>query len=57
MKVNELGKIVINLEKLLQDLSEMDGFFRGYFKREAHDYHTTIKDCKSIIEKEMEKQE
>lgn len=49
-----MGKIEINLDKLLLDLSEIDGFFRGYFKREHHDYHNTIKHCKTIIEKEKQ---
>ena len=47
-----MGKIEINLDQILLDLTEMDGFFRGYFKIKTHDYHKTINHCKAIIEKE-----
>ncbi len=49
-----MGKTVINLEKMLRDLAEIDGFFRGYFKIKIHDYHNTIENCKSIVEKEKQ---
>lgn len=49
-----MGKIKIDLEKIQEQLSEMDGFFRCYFEREFHDYHTTIKNLKTIIKREME---
>ena len=51
-----MGKIEINLDEILLDLKEMDGFFRGYFKIKIHDYHNTIKNCKAVIEKEKEKE-
>lgn len=49
-----MGKTVINLEKMLRDLAEIDGFFRGYFKIKIHDYHYTIENCKSLVEREKQ---
>lgn len=52
-----MGKIKIDLKEVLDDLTHLDGFCRGYFKQKLHDYHRSIEVAKSIIEKEMEKKD
>jgi len=47
----------IDLSKIIEQLFEIDGFFRAYFKQEYHDYKITIDDVKSIIKREIEKVE
>jgi len=57
MRGGIMGKIEIDLKKILEDLNHLDGFCRGYFKQQAHDYHRSIQQAKAIIEKEMEKKD
>lgn len=49
-----MGKIIIDIQKVLDDLNHLDGFCRGYFKAEAHDYHRSIKQAMAIIEREKQ---
>ena len=57
MRGGIMGKIEIDLKKILEDLNHLDGFCRGYFKQQAHDYHRSIQQAKAIIQKEMEKKD
>ena len=47
-----MGKIVIDLDRMLIDLRHLDGFCRGYFKKSNHDYHKSLKDAILLVERE-----
>lgn len=47
-----MGKIVIDLDRMLIDLNHLDGFCRGYFKKARHDYHKSLKDAILLVERE-----
>lgn len=44
-----MKKIIIDLDDVYDDLNHLDGFLRGYFKKQHHDYHKSLKEVMSII--------
>lgn len=53
-------KIEIDLNDVLHDIHHLDGFCRGYFKKQNHDYHKSLKEVMLLIrnmQKDLKKDE